>query len=55
MMIKNGMRPIRPGEILREDYLKPLGMSASALASALRVPALAVAEQIEKKVLPHVA
>lgn len=39
MMIKNGMRPVHPGEILREDYLKPLGMSASALASALRVPA----------------
>lgn len=36
---KNGMRPIHPGEILREDYLKPLGMSANALAQALRVPA----------------
>lgn len=34
----NGMRPIHPGEILREDYLKPLGMSAHALAVALRVP-----------------
>lgn len=36
---KNGMRPVHPGEILREDYLKPLGMSANALAKALRVPA----------------
>lgn len=34
----NGMRPIHPGEILREDYLKPLGMSAHALAVALHVP-----------------
>ena len=34
----NGMRPVHPGEILREDYLKPLGMSAHALAVALRVP-----------------
>lgn len=34
----NGMRPIHPGEILRQDYLKPLGMSAHALAIALRVP-----------------
>lgn len=33
---KNGMRPIHPGEILREDYLKPLRMSAHALAIALR-------------------
>ena len=37
--IKNGMRPIHPGEILREDYLVPLGMSANALAKALQVPA----------------
>jgi addiction module HigA family antidote len=28
-----------PGEILREDFLKPLGMSANALAKALNVPA----------------
>ena len=37
-MIKNGMRPVHPGEILREDYLKPLGMSVNALAQALHVP-----------------
>ncbi|QHE76472.1 HigA family addiction module antitoxin [Hydrogenophaga sp. PBL-H3] len=35
----NGLRPIHPGEILREDYLLPLGMSANALAHALKVPA----------------
>jgi addiction module HigA family antidote len=33
------MRPIHPGEILREEYLVPLGMSANALAAAIRVPA----------------
>lgn len=37
-MIKNGMRPVHPGEILREDYLVPLGMSANALAKVLNVP-----------------
>ena len=37
MMIKNGMRPIHPGEILREDYMVPLGLSATALAHALGV------------------
>lgn len=36
---KNGMRPVHPGEILREEYLVPLGMSAHALSIALRVPA----------------
>jgi len=38
-MIKNGMRPVHPGEVLREDFLVPLGMSANALAKALNVPA----------------
>jgi addiction module HigA family antidote len=38
-MAKNLMRPIHPGEILREEFLKPLGLSANALALALRVPA----------------
>ena len=38
-MPKNGMRPIHPGEILREEFLVPLGLSAHALAVALRVPA----------------
>jgi addiction module HigA family antidote len=28
-----------PGEMLREEFLVPLGMSANALALALRVPA----------------
>ncbi len=34
--IQNNMPAIHPGEHLREDYLKPLDMSASALAIALR-------------------
>ena len=37
--MKNGMSPIHPGEVLREDFLAPLGMTAHALATALRVPA----------------
>ena len=35
----NKMRPIHPGEILREEFLIPLGMSAHALAMELKVPA----------------
>lgn len=30
--------PIHPGEILREEFLTPLGLSAGALAKALGVP-----------------
>jgi antitoxin HigA-1 len=37
--IKNGMRPIHPGEILREEYLSPMHMSANVLAHAIGVPA----------------
>lgn len=33
------MRPVHPGEVLREDYLKPMGLSANALAKQLYVPA----------------
>jgi antitoxin HigA-1 len=39
MGIKNGMRPVHPGEILREDFLRPSGLTAHALAKALRVAA----------------
>jgi addiction module HigA family antidote len=38
-MSKNQMRPVHPGEILREEYLEPLSLSANALSLALRVPA----------------
>ena len=36
---KNGMRPAHPGEVLRDDYLKPLEMSANAIAITLKMPA----------------
>ncbi len=36
---KNRMRPVHPGEVLREEYLLPLGMTPNALAQALKVPA----------------
>ena len=37
-MFKNGMRPIHPGEILLEDYIKPMGVSVRSVAVALNVP-----------------
>ncbi len=36
---RNAMRPIHPGEILLEEFLRPLDMSANALAQVLGVPA----------------
>ena len=41
--------PIHPGEILREDFLSPLGMSANELAMALRVPATRINDIVNKK------
>jgi antitoxin HigA-1 len=35
--MKNQMRAIHPGEILKEEYLVPLGLSVNALAKALHV------------------
>ena len=32
------MRPVPPGEILKEEFLKPLGLTANALAKAIEVP-----------------
>ena len=48
-MFKNGMRPVHPGEILREDYLLPLGMSANALSKALNVPAPRVNDIVRER------
>lgn len=33
------LAPIHPGEILNEEFLLPLGLSARALARAIKVPA----------------
>lgn len=38
IMFKNGMRPVHPGEILVEDYVRPMGQSVRAVALALNVP-----------------
>ena len=32
------MRPVHPGEILLEDYIKPMGVSVRAVSLALHVP-----------------
>jgi len=42
---KNGrMLPIHPGEILREDLMKPLGLSVNGLARELKVPVSRLSE-----------
>jgi addiction module HigA family antidote len=48
-MVKNGMRPIHPGEVLREEYLVPMSMSVNALSLALRVPATRLHEIVKER------
>ena len=43
------LRPVHPGEVLREDYLLPLGMSVNALAVALGVPATRMHEIVKER------
>ncbi|MGB8261545.1 MAG: HigA family addiction module antitoxin [Terracidiphilus sp.] len=40
---------IHPGEFLREDFLVPLGLSANALALALRVPVTRISEIVRER------
>lgn len=45
----NRLRPVHPGEVLREDYLVPLGLSVNALATALGVPATRIHEIVNER------
>jgi addiction module HigA family antidote len=45
----NRLRPVHPGEVLREDYLSPLGLSVNALSVALGVPATRIHEIVKER------
>jgi addiction module HigA family antidote len=45
----NRMRPVHPGEVLREEFLAPLGLSVNALATALAVPATRIHEIVKER------
>jgi addiction module HigA family antidote len=47
--IRNGMRPIHPGEILREEFLLPLHLSANALAIALGLAAPRINDVVRER------
>jgi antitoxin HigA-1 len=49
--------PTHPGEVLLEDFLKPLGMSQYALAKAIGVPQIRVSEIVrgERAITPDTA
>lgn len=43
------LQPIHPGEVLLEEFLKPLGISQYALAKAIEVPARRINEIVHGK------
>ena len=43
------LSPIHPGEILREDFMKPLDISMNRLALELRVPVTRIAEIVHER------
>jgi addiction module HigA family antidote len=49
MGVKNGMRPVHPGEVLYEEYMEPLELSANALARALGVTAARVNDIVRER------
>ncbi len=46
--MKNGMHPIHPGEILRADFLEPLGITPHALSKALHVTPARISEIVRE-------
>ena len=51
------LKPIHPGEILREEFMVPLGLTANALAIHLRVSAPTVNELVRERkgITPEIA
>jgi addiction module HigA family antidote len=43
------MAPLHPGEMLREEFMKPLGLSSNALAIELRVPVTRISEIVRER------
>ncbi|HEY5330717.1 MAG TPA: HigA family addiction module antitoxin [Acidobacteriaceae bacterium] len=43
------MPPLHPGEMLREEFMIPLGLSASAVALAIRVPTTRITEILNER------
>jgi addiction module HigA family antidote len=43
------LKPVHPGEILREEFMAPLGLSMNRIAMDLRVPVTRIAEIVNKR------
>ena len=43
------LKPVHPGEVLREEFMRPLGLSVNRLALELRVPVTRMAEIVHRR------
>ena len=43
------LKPVHPGEILREEFMKPLGLSMNRVAMDLRVPLTRIADIVHER------
>jgi addiction module HigA family antidote len=43
------LKPVHPGEILREEFMVPLGLSMNRVAMDLRVPVTRIADIVNEK------
>jgi addiction module HigA family antidote len=43
------LKPVHPGEVLREEFMEPLGLSMNRLALDLRVPVTRIAEIVHER------
>ncbi len=44
--MRKKLAPVHPGEVLLEDWMQPIGLSANHLATELRVPATRIGDII---------
>src|ERR1700688_4810555 len=49
MTTKKKLRPIHPGEILREEFMVPLRLSMNRMAMDLRVPVTRIADIVNER------
>ena len=45
----NRLDPVHPGDVLREDFMKPLGLSAYAVAKAIGATPITISQIIRRK------
>ena len=48
-MVKKKIPPVHPGEILAEEFMKPLGLSQNRLANDISVPPRRINEIVQGK------